>query len=76
MTMMVKIMDGKVDWPRRASIPHRIPAENAISEVTNLVESLGCHPRLTDAVVALQSAREAVADWAEETGNVLPGRAK
>jgi hypothetical protein len=49
-----------------------IPAEKSIYDAMQEVESLGCHIRLTDAVNLLGQARDAVADWAEETGNIRP----
>lgn len=70
-----KVMMAKrrgFEFPRRNCVDRWIPAERAIAEVVQQVEDLGCHPRLTDAVVLLQQARDAVSDWAEETGNVLP----
>ena len=59
-------------WPRRQCIDRLLPTERQLRSAIDAVEALGAHPRLTDAVMALQSACDAVADWAEETGNVLP----
>jgi hypothetical protein len=70
--MMVKRANGAFEWPRRRCRDQWIPAEKAINEVMQQVEALGTHPHLTDAVVALDAAQEAIADWAEETGNVKP----
>lgn len=61
-----------MDWPRRNCRDLWIPAEQAIHDVMQLVESLGAHPALTDAVMALETAKGKVADWAEETGNIKP----
>lgn len=58
--------------PRRSNMLRWIPAEQAIHEVINQIEALGAHIRLTDAVVLLTQAKDAIADWAEETGNVAP----
>jgi hypothetical protein len=58
--------------PRRSNMLRWIPAEKSIHDVIQQVESLGAHIRLTDAVVLLTQAKDAVADWAEETGNISP----
>lgn len=58
--------------PRRCRIDLNIPAELKIREAGDAIEKLGCDVRLTDAVIKLQEARELVADWAEETGNIAP----
>ncbi len=58
--------------PRRCRIDLNIPAELKIRESVDVVEHLGCDSRLTKAVIKLQEARELVADWAEDTGNVIP----
>jgi len=57
---------------RRSNMLRWIPAEKAIHDLIQEVEALGCHTRLTDAVVLLSQAKDAVADWAEETGNISP----
>lgn len=48
--------------PRRNRIDQFSPAEKAIFDAAQVVESMPAHPRLTDAVVLLSQAREAVAD--------------
>jgi hypothetical protein len=58
--------------PRRNRIDLNLPAELKIREAVDAVEGLGADVRLTNAVIKLGEARELVADWAEETGNVLP----
>jgi hypothetical protein len=60
------------DIPRRICMDHWIPAERAINDVKQIVEGLGCHVALTDAVILLGQAQDKIADWAEETGNILP----
>lgn len=60
--------------PRRNRIDLAVPQEVAIREALDRVEKSGAHPRLTDASVLLMEALAAVADWAEETGNVIPER--
>jgi len=55
-------------FPRRAMIEKMTPMERRLRDDMIMVEALGAHPRLTDAVVLLESAREAVADWVEESG--------
>ena len=61
--------------PRRNRIDLNIPAELKIRAAADAVEVLGCDVRLTNAVIKLAEARELVADWAEETGNVMPEEA-
>ena len=51
--------------PRRIRIDLFSEAEKAIYDATWVVERAGAHPHLTDAVVLLQKAREAVADFVD-----------
>jgi len=51
--------------PRRCQIYLRTPAESVISEAIAAVEGFGCDPRLTEASVLLQRARDLVADFVE-----------
>ena len=51
--------------PRRAYLDRMTPAEQAIFEASNLVEMMGAHPLLTEAVVLLGQAREKVADYVD-----------
>jgi hypothetical protein len=64
-------------WPRKASIPHMIPAEIAIRDAVNVVEGLGADVLLTDAVILLDQARSKVAEWYDrehpETKEVVIG---
>lgn len=39
------------------------PGERAIHDAVQVVEAMGADPRLTDAVVLLQAARDSVADY-------------
>ena len=52
-------------FPRRNRIDLYTPAESAIAEAIAVVESLGCHTLLTEAVCLLSRAKEAVADFVE-----------
>jgi hypothetical protein len=61
-----------MDWPRRNCRDLWIPAEKAIQDTVDLVEGLGAHPALTEAVILLGQARDKISDWAEETGNIKP----
>lgn len=54
-----------VDVPRRIDRSRHTPAERAITEAMEAVEKAGAHPRLTDAVVLLGRARDAVADFVD-----------
>lgn len=58
----MEMIDG---FPRRNRIDRYTPAEAAISQAMQAVESAGCHPLLTEAVILLQSARDKVADYVE-----------
>ena len=49
--------------PRRAMVPEWTEAEHAISRAVELVELVGAHPLLTDAVVLLGRAKDKVADY-------------
>lgn len=58
-----------METPRRCRIDLFTPAEKAIQDAVIAVEEAGCDPRLTDAVVLLQEARNKVADFVD---NVPP----
>lgn len=51
--------------PRRCDITLDTPAESAIRAAIAAVEAAVAHPRMTDAVVLLQKAKDAVADAVE-----------
>ena len=51
--------------PRRSRLDHNTDAELAIRAAVDAVERIGADVRLTDAVVLLQEAREAVADYVD-----------
>lgn len=53
--------------PRRIRIDLATPAEAAIRNAMTEVEKAGAHPRLTDAVILLQQALDAVADFVDES---------
>jgi hypothetical protein len=53
-------------WPRRSCINKFTPAEKAIWDAAQAVEALPAHVRLTDAVILLGQAREAVADYVDD----------
>ena len=58
----------KVDsngFPRRQNLETLTPAELAIRLAILAVESVGAHVLLTDAVVLLTQAKDAVADYLE-----------
>lgn len=52
--------------PRRSQMMEWTPEERAIHDVHVLVEAMGAHPRLTDAVILLGQARDAVADFVDQ----------
>lgn len=52
-------------FPRRICVDQLTPAEKAIYDAVQAVESLQPDVRLTEAVILLQSAREAVADFVD-----------
>jgi hypothetical protein len=51
---------------RRCDELRQTTVEHAILEAMRLVESLGADPRLTDAVVLLGRARDAIADFVDK----------
>ena len=53
------------DIPRRIRLDQMTPAELAIVHAVNMVEALPADVRLTRAVVALQEARNHVADYVD-----------
>lgn len=53
------------DMPRRAVVEKMVPAELAIREALSKVEEMPAHVRLTDAVMLLTQAQEAVADFVD-----------
>ena len=53
------------DCARRCYVDLWSPAEKAIYDAVIAVEAAGCDPRLTDAVVLLQRAKERVADFVD-----------
>ncbi len=63
--------------PRRSNMHQWSPAEKAIWEAAQVVESMAADTRLTDAVVLLQQARDKVADYVDgrcsRCGNLIPG---
>lgn len=51
--------------PRRCQIDLMTPGELVIRDAMRVIESLGAHPLLTDAVVLLGQAQEKVADYVD-----------
>ena len=68
--MNPKISDN--GFPRRIRTDLQTPAEAAIRNAIVEVEKAGAHPRLTDAVVLLGQARDAVADFVDEQPDDAP----
>ena len=60
--------EEKDEIPRRADVSRNTEAERAIRRATVEVECLGADERLTRAVVLLEEARNAVADWVDANG--------
>jgi hypothetical protein len=58
-------MNHETAIPRRNRLDLWVPAELAISDAMRAVEAAGAHPRLTDAVVLLGQAQNAVADFVD-----------
>lgn len=54
------------ETPRRARLDLMCPAELAIRKALELVEAMGAHPTLTDAVVKLGEAQASVADYVDQ----------
>jgi len=53
------------DFPRRNRLEKMVPAEIAIREAMLKVEEMGAHLLLTEAIVLLQEARDAVGDYVD-----------
>ena len=70
--MMVSRGTGSFTWPRRNCIDQLIPAEKALRDAIMAIDSLPGDVRLTDIVIRLTEEQNRLADWVEETGNVLP----
>lgn len=51
--------------PRRNDLQQQTPTEEAIRKTIEMVEALGAHPFLTDAVTLLGAARDRIADFVE-----------
>lgn len=51
--------------PRRSRLDKMSMGERAIFDATQVVEGMGAHPWLTEAVVLLGKAREKVADYVD-----------
>lgn len=58
-----KMMKNRHGFPRRSDLRLRVDAENAIASAIEKVEALGAAPALTDAVVHLTEAKDAVGDF-------------
>lgn len=59
-------------FPRRFCVYLLTPAEKAVYDAVQAVESVGADVRLTDAVNLLSQAREKLADYFDEQiGNTL-----
>lgn len=52
--------------PRRAQMLEWVPAEKAIHDAVQAVEAMPADPRLTDAVILLQKAKDRVADFVDK----------
>lgn len=57
---------SETNVPRRIQLNLLTPAETAIHVAMIEVEKVGADPRLTDAIVLLQQAREKVGDYLDE----------
>jgi len=52
-------------FPRRQCRNQMTPAELAIANAMEEVEMVGANPHLTDAIIALEKARDSVADYVD-----------
>ena len=55
-----------MEIPRRNQVQMWVQAERAIAYAVEVVERVGCDPRLTDAINLLHEARMAVADYVDQ----------
>lgn len=53
------------NFPRRCSLEKMTKEELAIREAILQIESLGCHPALTEVVIALGNAKDKLSDWVD-----------
>lgn len=51
------------DFPRRNQMDKCFPPELKIDDAIRSVDEAGADPKLTDAIIKLQEARELVSDW-------------
>lgn len=51
--------------PRRVDLSQNTAAELSIYDAIQAVEKAGAHPKLTEAIILLQKAKEAVADFVD-----------
>lgn len=59
-------MNAGAEIPRRARYDQLVPAERAIRDAMRAVDAMPAHPRLTEALVLLDLARNRVADFVDE----------
>jgi hypothetical protein len=64
--------NATTDTPRRIDMNRWSPAEAAIQHAADMVEGMGAHPHLTDAVVLLAEARGAVAAFVDGDAERYP----
>lgn len=53
------------ELPRRCYIDKQTEGERVIREAIAVIETLGCHPHLTRAVILLGQAKDAVSDYVD-----------
>jgi len=58
--------------PRRIDMRRWSTGERAIQEAVDVVESMGAHELLTEAVILLGRARDTVADYVDATSTREP----
>ena len=65
-------IERKDEIPRRARVDLWTPAEKAIQDAVDVVESMAADARLTDAVNHLWEARQSVADYVDGVPRRVP----
>lgn len=56
--------------PRRNRLDLCTPIERELYEILNKIERIGAHPKLTDAVIAINEARSCIADYVDNLPKV------
>lgn len=56
--------------PRRTRLDMMTPPEHTLRNAIQIIEDLGAHPLLTDAVVLIGQAKDKVSDWVDKENRI------